>query len=92
MGSSTTAYLKRDLRTAFPARVVALSGCLTSWMARMGFGVAFRLTEAAVPRTELRARRTGLGSPRSRLIGALPFPRTVMAQLVHGTLTRGRIR
>lgn len=63
-------YLKKDLRTARPSRVVAVpTGCLAYSMARIDLGVTFRLNEPAVLRTGLIARRTGLGNrPRRKLI------------------------
>jgi hypothetical protein len=63
-------YLKNDLRTTRPARVVTVpTGCLAYWIVRMGFGVAFRFIEPAVLRTGCIARRTDLGNnPRRKLI------------------------
>lgn len=66
-GSRHPVYLRKDLRTARPARVVAVpTGCRAYWIVRMGFGVALRLTEPAVLRTGCIARRTDLGSSRRR--------------------------
>lgn len=72
--SRRSVYLKKDLRTARPARVVAVpTGCRAYWIVRMGFGVALRLIEPAVLRTGCIARRTDLGKkPRRKLIRESP--------------------
>jgi hypothetical protein len=64
-------YLKKDLRTDRPTRVVAVPiGCLAYWTFRTAFGVARRLNEPAVLRTGCIARLTDLGnSPRRKLTG-----------------------